>query len=136
MPHVPNIALAVNPADCGVGLSQLSLIGPSTAANLGGSNIVAVPYNQSGDILFRIAALSTETIACQISNDGGNNYSAALIVVNATTGVDTANATLANGYYVLPMLRFGSPSHVKFTKSSTVDSCAIAVSVAGVQTDW
>lgn len=107
-----------------------ALIGPSTAANLGGG-IFTLPDGVNGDIKFTIASLSTETIGVTISTNG-TNYSAALIVVNAATGKDTANATLGNGTYALPLLRFGSPKYVKFTKSSTVDTGTVAVAVPTV----
>ena len=80
----------------------------------------------TGDIEFRIAGLSGETVGVTISWDG-TNYSAALKPIDMATGLDAAAATLGNGVYSLPMKRFGSPRYVKFTKSSTSETVAVMV---------
>ena len=127
MPYQPNHNDATQTADVRVGSVAYTLFGPSAAANLG-SGVFTLPDAVSGDVEFKILGLSTETIGVTLSMDG-TNYSAAQKVVSASTGLDTANATLANGTYKLPILRFGSPKYVKFTKSATTDVAAVAVCV-------
>jgi len=135
MVYVANTGNFYNSGDVNSTESKLYLFGPSTAANLGGGITAALNFPVRGDIIFVIAGLTSETVGVSISQDG-TNYSAALVVVNAATGVDTANATLGNGTYLLPFLRFGSPMYVKFTKSSTTESAAVACAVPYFPADF
>lgn len=130
MSYQPNSNLFMNPAKVRSTATTLAIFGPSTAANMGGT-VFTVPDNATGDIDFIVKWLSSETIGVTISDDG-TNYSDALIPVVATTGLDAAAATLGNATYTLEILRFGSPKYVKFTKSSTSETCTIACCVSNV----
>ena len=104
------------------------LFGPATLANMGGG-IATIPDDANGDIEFQIEGLSSETMAVTISDDG-TNYSASLLPFDVTNGVIVAAATLADGKYRLPLKDFGTPKYVKFTKSATSESVAVALGVS------
>lgn len=104
------------------------LFGPSTAAALGGG-IATIPDDVNGDIEFQIEGLSSETMGVTISDDG-TNYSAALKPFDVTNGVIVSAATLADGKYRLPLKDFGTPKYVKFIKSSTSESVAVALAAS------
>lgn len=137
MPNQPNTNLMVNEARPRIGRVVFGLW-YSAAANMGNSygnhpnttvnGVFTVPDGVSGDIIFKLLGLSAETVGVTLSADG-TNYSSAIIPVVATTGLDAAAATLSDGLYVLPLLRFGSPKFIKFTKSSTSSLAVITAMV-------
>jgi hypothetical protein len=131
MSQVPNANISSpNPAKALVGTVTYDLFGPSTAAALGGG-ILTLPDQVAGSIRFKIAGLTSETINVKIAQADGN-YSAALYPIVFTTGLRIATASageMGNGSYILPLLEFGSPKYVKFTKSSTSETAAVAIAV-------
>lgn len=132
MPVQPNSNYAINPSDKVIASSGLILTQPYTLATQG---TFQIPDGAIGDIEFAIQGLTTETMAVTMSPDGVN-FSAALKPVLKTTGKDSPTAALTFGYYTLPVLRFGSPKFLKFTKSATVEAAVIAIAVPTVSRMW
>jgi len=125
MSQASNYGSFLNTANPRLSAPVMELFGPSSATDLG-DGIFNVTDGSTGDILFIIKGLSGETVTCKISNDG-TNYSAALVVVDALTGLDVIVTDLGSGTYILPLKRFGSPRYVKFEKSATSEIICIAI---------
>ncbi len=85
-----------------------------------------LPDDVNGDIDFELVGLSSETVGVTISDDG-TNYSAALKPFDIANGVIVSAATLAAGRFRLRIQDFGTPKYVKFTKSSTSETCAVGL---------
>ena len=132
MPSQPNTNYSINTSDKVVAIANVKLLGPTASATMGA---FTVPDGVMGDIDFVIGGLTTETVTVAISQDG-TNWSAALKPVQGATGKDHPTTTMTTGYYTLPVLRFGSPKFVKFTKSAAVEVASVAVAVPTVSRMW
>ena len=90
---------------------------PLAASSLGAANKQSL-------IKMNVLSLTAETLALTGSTDG-TNFSAALVPISATTGGYFSSAALSTGEYQFPST--WNFSHYKVVKSSSTDSCAVAI---------
>lgn len=97
-----------------------------TAAALGTFSFT--PGYRKLKVRFEVLGLTGETVGVTLSSDG-TNYGAALStgsILDLGTGLTVTAATLGNGSYEL-MLPFPTFQKLKITKSSTVETCSVAL---------